>query len=131
MSRTVTMQFGKPGELSSGGGSGESGGGLTLDLLWTNPNPSSNFGAQTISIVLSNYSLVLIEQDPFNNDTLDIAIGLVGSGMKLYCLANTNTNRNGARNLTVSSSGITFSACTYNGATNNGYCIPLRIFGIR
>lgn len=129
MSRTVTMQFGKPG--SSGGGSGESGGGLTLDLLWTNPNPSSNFGAQTISIDLSGYLLVLIEQDPFNNGSLDVAIGLIGSEMKMFCLANTNTNRNGARNLTVSSTGITFSACTYNGATNNGYSIPLRIFGIR
>ena len=29
--------------------------GLKMDLLWTNASPSSNFGAQTISVDLSNY----------------------------------------------------------------------------
>lgn len=128
MSRQVSMQFGKPGTASGGGSSG---GGLSLTLLWENSSPSSNFGAQTISIDLSGYTLVLIEQDPFGNDTLDVTIGLVGTGLKLYALANTNTNRNGARNLTITTSGISFTACTYNGTTNNAYCKPLKIYGIK
>lgn len=46
MSRTVSMQFGKPGELSSGGGSGGSGGESTVTLTPTVTKTSGNSSIQ-------------------------------------------------------------------------------------
>ena len=47
--------------IGSGGGSG-GGGGAQIDLLWTNPNPTSNFAAQTLSnIPWQNYKFLLID----------------------------------------------------------------------
>lgn len=45
MSRTVSMQFGKPGELSSGGGSGGSGGESTVTLT---PTVTKSSGSSVI-----------------------------------------------------------------------------------
>jgi len=35
-------------------------GGTKMDLLWTNPNPTSAFNPQTVSLDLSEYDLILI-----------------------------------------------------------------------
>lgn len=35
-------------------------GGMKMDLLWTNPSPTSAFAAQTVSLDLSEYDLVLV-----------------------------------------------------------------------
>lgn len=33
-------------------------GGAKIDLLWTNPSPTTSFAAQTVSLDLSDYDLI-------------------------------------------------------------------------
>lgn len=46
--------------------------GSELDLLWTNPDPTNDFSAQTISLDLTNYGVVLIgyTSEPGGDDTM-------------------------------------------------------------
>ena len=120
MSRTVSMQFGNPG-----GGAGNKS--SRWALLWENGSPSDSFGAQTISLNLSNYVEVMIGCRPFEGDALVLTQGIVGYMTRLIITSSTN-NRNGMRDATVSASGIEFTACQYNNATNNSYCVPLYIW---
>lgn len=47
------------------------GGGLRIDLLWTNPNPKSNFAAQTLSgIPWQNYRFLIIDHYTANVDQI-------------------------------------------------------------
>lgn len=103
--------------------------GKGIDLLWTNGSPSSSFSAQAIQINLENYFAVLIEYDALSYN--DVACGFVGESSVLKCFSVNSNNRNGRRIATISTNGISFTACTYNDGTQNGYCIPLRIFGIQ
>lgn len=43
------------------GGGGGGGGGSQIDLLWTNPNPTSAFAAQDVSIPWQNYKFLIVE----------------------------------------------------------------------
>ncbi len=67
----VSMRYGgkrkKKAVASSGGGGG--GGGISYTRLWTNPSPSSNFSAQTVTLSesLENYSAVRIVWDRWYN----------------------------------------------------------------
>ena len=106
---------------------------LTPVLLWTNPNPTSAFAAQTIEMDLSEYKYVIVvaitapNYDytpranvilPVNSDYsgFDIPIGATGGSCR--------------RNLNSSTNGIKISAqlaCS----GNNNYVIPYKIYGIK
>lgn len=117
----------------------------TIVTVWTNPDPTVAFAAQTVSVDLSNYDMVFIiwgrdaSASPlrinpsvfFKNDIGDVAIqgaitNLVDAG-----------GHTGRRLYFVSKDGIEFQdgavyTGTYGsgGVTNNGYFIPLYIIGI-
>lgn len=108
-----------------------SGGGA--DLLWTNPSPTSNFNAQTVSLDLSDYDYVLIESKRGLNDTVK-SISLAQKGTYANIAANTNTSMSGAqypcgRTVYASNTGVQFSNGLAYGAQVNYVCIPTRIWG--
>lgn len=113
-------------------------------LLWTNPSPTSDFAAQTISLDLSNYDEV--EVVCFEAKTvLSVVTALkipVGSSGLLQTTGGTAGYNSGQisvinRMCTVNNTGITIGACYlgYDGAafTNpfNHNLIPYKIYGIR
>ena len=107
---------------------------MELDLLWTNASPTASFTAKTVSVDLSGYQLALIVFAPFIADNrYGMATLLCPVDGDKYSMTFTayTSNRNGKRDATVATSGVTFSACTYNDATNNAYGIPQYIYGIK
>ena len=104
-----------------------------LQLLWENASPTSNFAAQTVSLDLSPYKLVLIN---FKWATDDDArhFGIVKVGEKLST-CNIYNNRI-VREATTSSTGISFAgglqgSYSSNISSNNKYAIPTEIYGLK
>lgn len=122
--------------------------GVQKKLLWTNASPTSSFAAQTISLDLSGYDMVLIvhlsnqTDGTFAcvSDTLPKSIG-VGKGHLIYggFIYNAtvaNRGSDGHRGLTFSDAGIAFENAvrTTEGlgtAQNNALCVPYQIYGIK
>ena len=99
--------------------------------LWNNASPASTFNKQTVSLDLSKYQMVAIEYR-FNttDDYRKMYIGNVGSTMALDVVS--TSGYLGWRSAAVSTTGISFSAATYNGNSNVvGYIIPVAIYGIK
>lgn len=110
-------------------------------LLWTNPTPSVEFPAQTISIDLSNYDMIMvIPRAGTTNLTLSPVIVPKGDrGLITYVFLNENS---GASNLishrridSVNDNGVSFEnaqlkavASTSASSTYNTACIPYKIF---
>ncbi|MBR2697524.1 MAG: hypothetical protein IKE76_02955 [Clostridia bacterium] len=122
----IAMQYGASGRGNAGG--------LTMDLLWENSAPSSNFAAQNVSVNLSAYKMFGIvmwystttqDETPMNMYTVDEA--------PKYLMISGSNNRGGARVVTYdgTNGALSFADATYNSGTNNAYLIPLRIYGIR
>ena len=112
------------------------------ELLWTNASPTSNFDAQTINLDLSEYDYVIVEMKYYIS-TVESATSpyikfIVPKNSNLYPLR-VASEQNGVnyvsfRAITTNDSGVTFnigSAIASNGwyTTNNGYGIPLKIYG--
>ena len=110
---------------------------VNAELLWTNPNPTSSFASQTISLDLNNYSHVIIKYKSNNRATPSSTMGLsimptdgslmrVGGGA-LYDSPYTRGLRDGKANKT----GVTFDEGSISSDTrNNTIVIPLNIYGI-
>lgn len=104
-------------------------------LLWTNPNPTSAFNAQTIPLDLSNYDAIeiIIRADTANTYTIAPIITEVGKGG----IAFNSTAYNSVRQFTTTTSGITFTGATYHSAygnwstTSTNALIPVKIYGIK
>lgn len=115
---------------------------VTMTKLWTNPSPSSNFGAQTIPLDLSNYDMVRVMWRRGTNAS--------GDGQAMDCAIPSSQNMMmtmwfGAyavpfsyRECAPSSTGVYFGNCTQktaastSGASNhNQDCIPTAIYGIK
>lgn len=128
------------------GGSGEQ---YTETVLWTNPSPSSNFAAQTITLSdsLSNYKYIGIRFKIHNTHaSTPNATGIMlvsefvqnrkntGTDRRNILVASQNTNNaTMARNAWyVSDTSIEFSVAYQISSTNTNtsYVIPLEILGI-
>lgn len=129
----IAMRYGsndytRSGGASGGGGSG--GGGITMSLIWTNPNPTATFAAQTVAVDLSGYDAVLIAF---------LGSGDVSRQMTQLCFFGGNvlvgsieaSSGVRTRKATVSSSDIVFGGGYNDGSSANGVCIPLYIYGIK
>lgn len=114
------------------------GGGSSLELLWTNPSPTSSFAPQTISIDLSRYKGIVVDFFIAGDDPTYVST---------ICMLNETTKADTAfhtsnalqiryRNVTPSSTGVEFSTgyavTQFNGATTelNYTMIPYHIYGI-
>lgn len=115
----------------------------TKKLLWTNAKPTSDFATQTVSLTLSGYDAVEIEYYASTSKAvLDVTKKKIGESSMLTGYLNPQST-NGYINLLsrlfdVTTSGITFKAGfakrtsdSSTVATNNSYCIPYKIYGIK
>lgn len=114
------------------------GGGLELNLLWTNPNPTEPFSARTIQLDLTAYKMVGIvftveAGNPARISNLFFLIkGITYGGG--CCVGGVSQYLKSRSISSVTDSGITFgggyNATNASGATNNSAMIPLYIYGI-
>ena len=122
----IAMQYGSSGQANNGG--------IVLDLLWENSDPTSNFVAQSISINLSAYKLfgIVFWYITTTQEEVPMELFTVDENTK-YPMISGNNNRGGTRSVTYDAANgqLSFSAATYNSSTGNGYLIPLRIYGLR
>ena len=125
----VAMQYGSNEYKRSGGASG--GGGISMTLLWTNPAPTSNFSAQTVSLDLSDYDAVcIITKTTATSAYRYWQFGLVGHSISMLNKSSTSATLSG-RAAQVDPDGITFSN-GYNGSTAGAAnCVPWYIYGIK
>lgn len=130
----IAMRYGTPGESSVGVSS--SGGGVSVDLLWTNSSPTASFAGQTVSLDLSAYDFAMIQ---FKNNiassvedvdftslcpkgVLTIAFGTSFSTASSYLYK---------RSVTVSDTGVVFGTGKQDLSSGAGYAVPQKIFGIK
>lgn len=102
-------------------------------LLWTNPSPNANFGAQTVSLDLSNYDYAEIEfvsggtapaghATPFRS----------GIGSSALCVQNSMVAASMRwRWFMPTATGVQFTVGYVNQTENNAVCRPYRIYGIK
>lgn len=116
--------------------------GIDMDLLWTNATPSASFSAQTISLDLSGYSMVMISVFIANtlvasNSPKRYLFGRIGDTIGMEPTPYNSTFRR--RDATISASGVSFSDGRYyssyndgnNGSVQNVQVIPYQIYGIK
>lgn len=131
-------------ELKKKGGGG---GKYTETVLWTNPSPSSNFSAQTVTLSdsIDNYKYIKIKHkdSTTGSDILEVICsvadlkesifnkGSVHAQLAIDMQNSGNTLRSRAVGY-VSSTSIQFSACYNCNATgsDNSCAIPLEILGL-
>jgi hypothetical protein len=107
--------------------------GVYETLLWTNNSPTSSFGAQSVSIDLSDYQGVDIVWRWSTSDTGMFRQSFdKDTSSMIFSMANTRTYRE----LTVSDSGVTFTTGYYaaynaSAATSAYYAIPVKIYGVK
>lgn len=128
----------------SGGGGGGGGGGSQIDLLWTNPNPTSAFSAQDVSIPWQNYKFIIIEH---YTDTLD-SLGshtefdtVAPNGISDFVFITSHREVWFMRGVQFPSSGtVHFGSAFYPAAYNSGsfsqtdsypWVVPTRIWGVK
>lgn len=121
-------------------GGGSSGGGL-WELLWTNPNPTSAFAAQTIPLDLSNVQEVnlVIQHDLGGSADWHYTIPQMVSAGKQAFVAVQGVGSSGTigairRVFIVSATGVEFEVGLSKTGTsapseNNSVGIPLQIYG--
>lgn len=105
-------------------------------LLWTNPNPTSAFSAQTISIDLSGYDEIEIWHSEESASMLIMSRGIVGYSTELMGFRN-DPYVEQRRTVTTTQNSVRFDACAL-GTQLGGYYgifndrnIPQKIYGIK
>lgn len=105
----------------------------SMKLLWTNASTSSSFAAQTISLDLSEYSMIAVSSFYLPSNPIETwSFCSVGATGWLYHFVNYRQRRN----ITATASSVIFgdgqeAAQTGNLVTNNNAMIPYKIFGIK
>lgn len=105
-------------------------------LLWTNPNPSSTFGAQTISIDLSDYDEVeVLCRSYATTATYFTSRAKVGNGNGILFSQTGYGNPvriyGTQRKFTPTSAGVAFEdGLDFSATADNAYCVPYQIYGI-
>ena len=129
----VAMQYGSNEYNRSGGASG--GGGISMTLLWTNPDDTVNFAAQKISLDLSSYGAIgIVPRFGVGTRTImPMQIFEIDDGTEhnMITIQSASYNRTGGRAFTVDSTGVDFEGGNYNGSSGNNYALPIKIYGIR
>lgn len=119
----IIMRYGTPDESSRASG------GAQVDLLWTNSSPESSFAAQTVSLGLSEYDMLLITVALTSGGTLATTVCLMGDDN--FCGGIGQSQYSYSRKATVTTTGVTFTTGARNGTSGAGYAIPVYIYGIK
>lgn len=108
----------------------------TPTLLWTNPSPTSNFNAQTVSIDLTDYEAFLIYtkgQSSTNTYNYNY-VKKTDTGKWILADYQGDVRYATLRQITnITDSGMTFGNGAYGWSNNSGskYCIPVEIYGLK
>ena len=109
--------------------------GIDMDLLWENASPTSDFGAQTLSLDLSSYKGFLLKARAYGDGSKNLMIYFYIDKSSPEWLLSAGFGASGyvvRRYITaISNSGITFDVGKVYQKTNNGACIPVQIYGIK
>ena len=111
-------------------------GGMKMDLLWTNPSPSSSFAAQTVALDLSEYNLILVQFLRATNTTSfrGTDISIVGSASTGIIGGVDSVNSSVlSRSYESTTNGVTFALGRANNesSSDSAWCIPTYIYGIK
>ena len=114
--------------------------GIEMVLLWENASPSSEFGAQKISLDLSNYDAVYVMGDYMTCGGYAL-MNCNGSLQSVNIWKSVEGINLSVRRFNVEVDGITFESglivsnaknnTSWNYATNNTMCPPNYIYGIK
>ena len=110
--------------------------GLTLDLLWTNASPSTSFVAQTVSVDLTDYDILVLTCNVSTSLTKHADFLLIKDlhEFLLSCSIDVNLRRYITN---ITDSGITFDIggkyTPYGSSitTDNSLLIPYKLYGIK
>ena len=115
--------------------------GIDMVLLWTNADTTVDFPAQTISLDLSKYTMVLVVAKTVKNYTGDRVawqntIGIIGGDKTdMFWVLKVDVLYFYNRFFTATNNGITFEQGRQQYATgttsNNGLMVPYKIYGIK
>lgn len=108
-------------------------------LLWTNPNPTSAFGAQTINLDLSGYDRVKIDPIGISGSSIEYPISQLPATVYLsYINRGASATYVNSRPVDIAIGGITFGNSTettlnssFSNYTQNARNIPYKIYGIK
>lgn len=128
----IAMRYGSNDYTRSGGASGGgSGGGITMSLLWTNPSPTSNFAAQTVSLDLSGFDAVMVVMK-LKKDLIYVSwnFGFIGDTAIMSIKGNATGTMYG-RTAEINAQGIVFGTGYSASTSSNEYGIPAKIYGIK
>ena len=109
------------------------------DLLWTNPNPSTTFNSQTVSIDLTDYESVLIAiKSSVSADNLTDCIGYFKKGATISGYVGvarpipSTIAAFGTRLVTaVTDNGVSFGVFKYGTTQDNTLGVPIKIYGLK
>ena len=119
---------------------GKISGGVTMELLWENARPTSEFAAQTITVPnMAEYDMIRIVFDLSNGGSAwDFYIGEVRNGNSDRCCTTGAFYASSAcyvanRSYAVdwSNQRITFEAGSQNGSDHAGRMVPVVVYGIK
>lgn len=131
------------GEYSIVEGELEQGPATGIKLLWKNDNPTSEFAAQTIPLILTDYDFVDVYFSKANNDPTNwichrLHIGYDGDPFHMSHIQNTSrASVISSRHTVVTTDGVEFGDGFYKytssntGGTESVSMIPQRIYGIK
>lgn len=110
------------------------GGGATVDLLWTNPNPAASFAPQSIQLG-GKYDAFCVSffAAASNNEQMQTQMVVADDGATTQRIGFVNYYTNvGTRDATVYKNLIAFgnSNSGSGGSTNNANIIPYKIYGV-
>lgn len=108
-------------------------GGMKMDLLWTNPSPTSSFASQTVSIDFSDYDNILLVSYVFaDGSTLYYQTDILNKVQTHYILTASNRSSVITRRINnFDDSSITFDQGYVGTSANNATFIPTQIYGIK
>lgn len=118
-------------------------------LLWENATPVSNFDAQTVTLLNSDWDFLLIQ--PVNGATTIVTktvaapsgflTSYVGSSQLIESFYDTNYFQSAVRDVSAEGNTVEFSAAAAfvmystdsidNKGTSNGRCVPYKIYGVK
>lgn len=113
--------------------------GLKGTILWTNPNPTSNFSPQTLNLDLSNYDEIEIIYRHYKTDATRLFTKVLIPSKQALVYPELDTSGGfiaiQSREFEVKNTGIVFESGYFKGARNieqnDGRCIPLYVIGYK
>ena len=103
----------------------------TVDLLWTNASPTSEFAEQSLDIDLSAYKIIyIITYGHVNTQSESYTMFLIDKNTG-YVFVGWYGAQYSERPVSITNSRVYFGNGKTGGAVNNNYLIPYRIYGVK